>query len=162
MDSVIIKRNVILRAVVTEGLRNDLGEELQNAADEIDRRLETVDQQTKAYLSELQRTDLQQAMAVRKRIEAEKRAHQDQRDALLERKAMVAELKDGVEVVRGTLESYVEIKVGDSLAEVLGGVEIVTRDDEVIELRQRTILDEIEDDNVVSIIESAGPRIETP
>ena len=35
------------------------------------------------------------------------------------------------------MESYVEVNVGDNLAEVLGGVEIVTKDDEIIEIRLR-------------------------
>lgn len=162
MDSVTVRRNVILRSVVTEQLRNELGQELQNAADEIDQRLQTIDQQTRAYITDLQRADLQQAMAVRKRIEAEKRTQEDQRDALLERKAMVTELEDGVEVVRGTLESYVELKIGDNLSEALGGVEIVTKDDQVIEIRQRSILDDPSEENVVSIIETSGPDIQTP
>ena len=144
MDSVTIRRNVFLRAIVTPNLRQDLQQELQNAADEIDQRIAEIDAQTRHYVTDLQRTDLQQAMALRKRIEAEKRNHLDQRDALLERKAQVAELQDGTEVLRGTLESYVDIKVGDNITELLGGVEIVAKDNEVVEIRQRHMLDDEE------------------
>lgn len=136
MSSVMIKRNVVLRSIVTENLRRDLGQQLQAAAEEMDRRMSEMDAQTRAYITDLQRNNLQQAMAVRKQIEAEKKRQQDMRDAMLERKAAVEELEDGTEVTRGTLESFVEVKVGDNLRAILGGVEIVTRDDEIIEIRE--------------------------
>lgn len=136
MSSVMIKRNVVLRSIVTENLRRDLGQQLQAAAEEMDRRMSEMDAQTRAYITDLQRNNLQQAMAVRKQIEAEKKRQQDMRDAMLERKAAVEELEDGTEVTRGTLESFVEVKVGDNLRAILGGVQIVTRDDEVIEIRE--------------------------
>ncbi len=136
MSSVMIKRNVVLRSIVTENLRRDLSEQLQAAAEEMDRRMNEMDAQTRAYITDLQRNNLQQAMAVRKQIEAEKKRQQDMRDAMLERKAAVEELEDGTEVTRGTLESFVEVKVGDNLRAILGGVQIVTKDDQVIEIRE--------------------------
>ncbi len=157
MESVTVRRNVILRSVVTEKLRQELGNDLQNAADEITERLDAIDAQTRQYVTNLQQTDLQQAIALRKRIESEKQVHQEQRDTLLERKAQVAELEDGVEVVRGTLESYVDLKVGDNLSEVLGGIEIVTNDDEVIAIRKRDIT-AMPEESVVQLLDDAGPQ----
>lgn len=142
MSSVTIKRNVVLRSIVTENLRAELSGELEAAAEELAERIQQLDFQTRAYITDLQRTNLQQAMAVRKQVEAEKARQQELRDALLERKAQVEELKDGDEVIRGTLESYVEIKMGDDISRTLGGVELVTRDNEVIEIRERETLDE--------------------
>lgn len=141
MAPVTVKRNVLLRSVVTEGLRKELGDELQSAADEIDDRLQQLDFQTKAYITDLQRTNLQQAMTVRKQVETERKRQEELRDALLERKAQMQELEDGSEVVRGTLESFVDIDVGDDLTEVLGGMEILTKDNEVIEIRRVTTLE---------------------
>ncbi len=157
MESVTVRRNVILRSVVTEKLRQELGNDLQNAADEITERLDAIDAQTRQYVTNLQQTDLQQAIALRKRIESEKQVHQEQRDTLLERKAQVAELEDGVEVVRGTLESYVDLKVGDNLSEVLGGIEIVTNDDEVIAIRKRDIT-AMPEESVIQLLDDAGPQ----
>jgi hypothetical protein len=152
MPSVTIKRNVLLRSIVTEKLRKELAAELQSAADEVEQRVQQLDFQTRAYITDLQRTDLQQAMAVRKQVEAEKQRQRDLRDALLERKAQVEVLEDGAEVVRGTLESFVEVNVGDNLEEILSGVEIVTKDDIVVEIRQRRASEEPEE-SVTEIIE---------
>jgi len=132
-----VKRTVILRAIVTDELKQQVSEELQSAADEIEQRVQQLDFSTKAYITDLQRADLQRAMAVRKQIEAEKQKQNELRDALLERKAQVAVLQNGQEVIRGTLESYVEINEGDDLSVLLGGTEIVTKDGIVIEIRQR-------------------------
>ena len=138
---VLIKRTVILRAIVTDELKQQVSEELQGAADEIEQRVQQLDFSTKAYITDLQRADLQRAMAVRKQIEQEKQKQNEMRDALLERKAQVGELENGQEVIRGTLESFVEINEGDDLAVLLGGTEIVTKDDVVVEIRQRIPVD---------------------
>jgi hypothetical protein len=134
---VLIKRTVILRAIVTDELKTQVSEELQGAADEIDQRVQQLDFSTKAYITDLQRADLQRAMAVRKQIEAEKQKQNELRDALLERKAQVGVLENGQEVIRGTLESFVDVKEGDDLSLLLGGTETVTKDDIIVEIRQR-------------------------
>ncbi len=152
MPGVILKRNVILRSIVTDKLKQQMQEELQRAVEEIDQRIQQIDFQTKPYLTELQRTNLQQAMQVRKQIDAEKSKQQNTRDALIAQKAQVAELELSTEVVRGTLESYVEVKEGDDLSELLGGVEIVTKDDLVVDIRQRKPVDEAEMPTIITDI----------
>ncbi len=132
-----IKRTVIWRAIVTDELKKQISEELQAAADEIKQRVQQLDFSTKAYITDLQRTDLQRAIAVRKQIEAEKQKQNELHDALMERKAQVAELENGTEIIRGTFESFVEVNEGDDLAVLLGGTEIVTKDNIVVEIRQR-------------------------
>jgi len=133
---VTIKRNVVLRAVVTPALREEITAELDHAMEEVDERIQQIDFSTKPYLTELQRTNLQQAIAVRKQIEAEKQKHTDLKEALTERKAQVEALEDGDEIIRGTLESWATLKEGDNMAEVLAGVEVVVKDDLVVEIRQ--------------------------
>lgn len=131
-----VKRNVVLRAVVTPKLREEITREVDQAIEQIDQRVEQIDVSTKFYLAELQRTNLQQAINVRKQIEAEKQKHQDLRIALQQRKEQIKNLEDGQEIIRGALESFVTVKPGDNLAELLGGVEIVVKDDLVEDIRQ--------------------------
>ena len=133
---VVIKRNVILRSIVTKQLKEQLKEELQRNIDEIDQQIRQIDFRTQPYITELQRSNIQQAMAVRGQIEQEKERQRSVREALLERMKQVEELELGEEVIRGTLESQVEVEEGDNLTEVLGGQEIVTKDDVVVEIRQ--------------------------
>ena len=138
---VIIKRNVIMRAIVTPALRQDILAELDHAIGDVQDRLAQIDFQTKPYLTELQRTNLQQAIQVRKQIEAEKQKHEDLRVALEERRTQINSLRDGDEIIRGTLESWVEVGEGDDLGEVLAGTELVVKDDKVVEIRQHAPLE---------------------
>ncbi len=138
MSSVTIKRNILLRAIVTDKLRTEVAEELQNAADEIDQRLKELDTAGRRYITDLQRTDLQRAMALRQQVEAEKKKQEQVRDQLLERRKQVNEWKNGEEVVRGTIEGFVEVNPGDNLAVLLGGTELVVEDNVVKEIRARS------------------------
>jgi hypothetical protein len=136
MASVTIKRNILLRAIVTDTLKEEVAAELQEAADQIAQRVQELDEAGKRYITDLQRTDLQRAMALRQQVEAEKSKQEEVRGRLLERKKQVGEWKDGDEVVRGTIEGVVDVNEGDNLAVLLGGTEVVVKDDVVVEIRQ--------------------------
>jgi len=135
-DSVTIKRDVILRAVVTSGLKEQLDDEFAEAIEQIDQRITQLDIGARQYVTELQRTDIQQAMAVRQQIETEKRRYRQGKDELIQRQRQVAELEEGTEIIRGTIESWVDVAVGDNVQTALRGVEIVVSDDEIIEIRE--------------------------
>jgi hypothetical protein len=136
MASVMIKRNILLKAVVTGTLKEEVAAELQGAADQIEQRIQELDAAGRRYITDLQRTDLQRAMALRQQVEAEKKKQEDVRAQLLERKKQVGEWKDGEEVVRGTMESVVEVQKGDNLAVLLSGTELVVKDDVVVDIRE--------------------------
>lgn len=159
-ESVTIKREVVLRAIVTETLKQEIDEEFAAAIEEIDRRIAQLDISARQYVTELQRTDIQQAMILRQQIEAEKRRYRSAKDELIQRRRAVAALELGAEVIRGTLESEAEVRVGDNLATVLRGVEIVLRDNEVVEIRETEGGLAIEPEQEVS--PQVATQIETP
>ncbi len=148
--SVNIKRSVILRSIVTETLKKELHDELQEAIREIDARVAQLEIGTRAYITDLQRSNIQQAMAVKKQVEAEKAKQTDLKEELVRRDKMVQELELDKEIVRGQLESQVEVNVGDNLAELLSGVEIVTKDDVVVDIR--TIKPGEADDETLTVV----------
>ncbi len=136
MDTVNVRRAVALKAIVTEKLKRELQKEMQAAADELDERIRQMDMASKRVIADLQRTDLQRAMMLRQQIEGEKRRQEEIRDAALQRKEEVGQLELGSEYHRGVLEGTVELKVGDSLLQALAGVEIVVKDDTILEIRE--------------------------
>jgi len=135
-DSVTIKRDVILRAIVTSGLKEQLDDEFSEAIEQIDQRVTQLDIGARQYVTELQRTDIQQAMAVRQQIETEKRRYRQGKDELIQRQRQVTELEEGTEIIRGTIESWVDVAVCDNIQTALRGVEILVSDDEIIEIRE--------------------------
>lgn len=161
-DFVTIKRNVILRAVVTEKLKQEIDEEFGEAIDELDQRITQLDIGARQYVSELQRTNIQQAISVRQQIEAEKRRYQQAKDRLIQRQRQIEEFELGSEIVRGTLESEVQLKVGDNLQTAVRGVEVVVKDDEVIELRETAGGVQLEEAEEVAPEVGADTTIELP
>ena len=134
--AITLTRPVTLRVIVTEQFKQEMEAELQEAADTTQRRIDQIDFQARRILADLQRTDLNQAMQVRRQIEAEKDRHESAKKELLERVKEVGELELGSEFPRATLEGLVEIKEGDNLYDKLGKTEIIIKDGIVIEIRE--------------------------
>ena len=91
--------------------------------------------QSRRVMLELQRTDLNRAMAFRQQLDAEKRKHSDLKEELDERLKEYEALEMRTEFVRGLLEGQVDLQVGDNLREKLSRAEIVTEDDIIREIR---------------------------
>jgi hypothetical protein len=135
MASLKVTRAVTVRAIVTEQLKQELTDELRGMADETQRRIDQMDFEARRYLADLQRTNLTQAMAVRKQIEAEKSKHEGAKKDILDRISDVEKLELGSEFPRMTVEGEVEIAEGDNLYDKLARAEIVVKDGVVVEIR---------------------------
>jgi hypothetical protein len=131
----ILKRQVVLKAIVTEKLKENLMAEVQEAMGEVTDAQDELDRQSRRVMLELQRTDLNRAMAFRQQLDLEKKKQEDVKKDLQERLAEYQALELGTEFVRGLLEGTVEIQKDDNLVEKLGRAEIVVKDDIVQEIR---------------------------
>lgn len=130
-----IKRPVAVVAIVTETFKKELIDELEASIEEVNNNQQALDSQARRYLLQLQSTDLTQSSAFRRQVEVEK-AKMDQVKG--ERKAQLEaaqNLEIGSEFPRGTVESVVELNVGDNLFDRLGKAEIVVKDDVIVEIR---------------------------
>lgn len=135
MGSLTIKRPVLLKAIVTEKLKEELNAELQEAADQADVRIQQLEFTSKRYIQELQKSNIQQAMGLRQQVQAEQQKQESIKQQLLGQQKQIGELELGSEFLRGTLEGIVEVREGDDLGQVLGGAEILVKDDIVVEVR---------------------------
>jgi hypothetical protein len=128
MPSVIVKRPIQIIVITTETFKQDLLKEIQESVDAVQRHIEQMEFQGRRALADLQRTNLNQAMALRQQLEAEKRKYEDMKKELEQRREEVEKLELGEEYPRGTMESEVEIKVGDNLFEKLSQAQIIIKD----------------------------------
>jgi hypothetical protein len=131
----ILKRQIVLKAIVTERLKQDLHESVSDAIKRVEEEQEELERQSRRLMLELQRTDLNRAMAFRQQLDAEKRKRDDLKAALQEQMKEYSGLTLGEEITRGTLEGDVEVKVGDNLEEKMGQAEVVVEDDIIKEIR---------------------------
>jgi hypothetical protein len=131
----ILKRQVLLKAVVTEALKEELIRSVEETIQKVQDSQDELERQSRRLMLELQRTDLNRAMAYRQQLDAEKRKHEDVKAALQEQLEEYRELQLGEEFERGAIDGEVEIKIGDNIDEKLGQAEILVEDGIVKEIR---------------------------
>ena len=131
-----VRRSIAIIAIVTEQLKEDLKAELQEAMETTQQRIDQMEFQSRRFLSDLQATDLTQAMAARRQIEAEKRRHEALKQELANQLGEVEGLELGSEFPRGTVEGLVEVNVGDDLMKQAAGASIVIKDGVILEIRE--------------------------
>lgn len=136
MSSITVKRSIGIQVIVTEKFKEELQQELQDAADETQRRVDRMEFQSRRFLADLQSADLTQAMNARRQIEAEKRRHEGLKQDILRQLAEADKLDLGSEYPRGTMEGFVEVAEGDDLLKKLTESQIVIKDGVVQEIRE--------------------------
>ena len=137
MDTLKLKQDVALVFIVTNELKTHLLEEFKAAADDVQRQIDQFDFRARHALAELQRADLNRAMAARQQIDAEKRRLEAVKAELADRQKEIEQLTIGSEYPRGTIDGQVEVKLGDSLFEKLAGIQLIVKDGIVVEIRQQ-------------------------
>ncbi|MFQ5809505.1 MAG: YlqD family protein [Armatimonadota bacterium] len=136
LPSITMSRTTRLWAVVTEKLREELAAEYQQAIDNVEEELKEIDSSATRMVTNLYRTNPQQAMAVRQQVEVEKRRRERIRERLRAHKKQAEELELGSEYLRGTVETLAEVKPGDNLSGLMCGVELLTKDGVVQKIRK--------------------------
>jgi hypothetical protein len=131
----VIKRQILLKAIVTEKLKEQLVADVQEAIQRVEESQDELERQSRRLMLELQRTDLNRAMAFRQQLELEKRKQDDVKAELQEQLKEYQGLPLGEEIARGTVEGDITVKVGDNLMEKLGQAEILVEDDIIKEIR---------------------------
>ena len=134
--SLTVRRSIAIIAIVTEQLKEELKAELQEAVNTTQQRIDQMEFQSRRFLSDLQSTDLTQAMAARRQIEAEKRRHEALKQELADQINEVEGLELGSEYPRGTVEGLVEVNVGEDLMKQAAGASIVIKDGVIVEIRE--------------------------
>lgn len=136
MAGITVRRSIGLRVIVTEEFKEELRNELQQAADETQRRIDQMEVQSRRLLSGIQGADLTQALQVRRQLEAERQRQTALKEEIQRQMGEAAKLELGTEYPRGTIEGVVELNVGDDLFKKLSGAEIIIKDGEVVEIRE--------------------------
>lgn len=136
MESIRIKRPIIVKVKVTEKFKIRMAAELQEAIKKIEAELQNLEFQSKRMIAELERKNPAGIPAAKQHIEQETHKRVQARQNLTEQLKSIGKMAIGAEVVQGTLESYTELKVGDDWNEIMG-VEVVVCDDSVIAIRNR-------------------------
>jgi len=129
-----VSRPVVIKAIVTEGFKRLYVQDLEEAI----KRVETIIQQLDSQIrrTELERQVSPQARAIRQQLELERARQEGTKAELSMRLREAQELELNSEFTQGTVESLVEVNVGDNLFTRLGRTEIVVKDGIIMEIRE--------------------------
>ncbi|NLP41048.1 MAG: 16S rRNA processing protein RimM [Veillonellaceae bacterium] len=134
MDSITLKCPVTIKAKVTEDLKQQLAAEIQDALKKADMELQQIDFHAKRVMAEQAKQDAQGLVALRQQIDAEKQKRLDFKNHMVEKLKETAQLEIGAEIVQGTLERIVEVRIGDDLNKIVN-TEILLENGKVISFR---------------------------
>nr|WP_092067550.1 YlqD family protein [Dendrosporobacter quercicolus]NSL46648.1 YlqD family protein [Dendrosporobacter quercicolus DSM 1736]SDL58771.1 YlqD protein [Dendrosporobacter quercicolus] len=134
METITLKCPVTIKAKVTDDLKKHLAAEIQENIKKADLELQQIEFHAKRLMAEQARQDAQGLIAVRQQIDGEKQKRIDFKNHLLDKLKETAQLELGSEIVQGTLDRIVELKVGDDLPKLMNA-EILLEDGKVLAFR---------------------------
>ncbi len=118
-----IKRSITVRAVVTPSWKEEAEKELSNAISTTDQQLSQLEQEGQQVVSDVRSQSAnpldprvqEQVAQVQQQVAAKRAELEEQKRNLLQQQTQVRELEMEQIVEQGQIESYCELKVGDSL-----------------------------------------------
>jgi DNA anti-recombination protein RmuC len=137
-----IKRTVTVRAVVTPRWKEDAEREITSALAEIEAQLTQLDQEGQQLIDEIRRQSANpldprvqdQVASVQQQVAAKGSELEEQKRQMLEQQLQVRDLELEQIVEQGQIESLCDVRVGDSLVDILQAAVLVR--DGVIEAIQ--------------------------
>lgn len=123
-----LTRKVVLKAVVTEDFKKRFDAQIGSLISEIKIELDKIKSSEQQLMLKVGSLDYNQVMQVREQLEGEKHSRENTIKELEARLGQVRGMKEGDLFTQGTLDSIVEVKVGDNLDTKLARAEIVVKD----------------------------------
>ena len=138
-----IKRSITVRAVVTPLWKEDAERELSNAISSTDQQLAQLEQEGQQVVNDLRSQSANpldprvqdQVAQVQQQVAAKRAELEEQKRNLLQQQAQVRELEMEQIVEQGQIESFCDLKVGDSLVNKMQ-VAVLVRDGVVEAIEQ--------------------------
>ncbi len=147
VNSVAINRPVIIKAIVTPRLREELRAELDARQGQLELEMQQLDFQVKRINAAVEReshsggqgqsgtgAQLSEAYEVSQQLRNERKKREEALAEVDERRQALTGLEDGGEILRGTLEGTVDVELGTAWDDIRAAT-IVLRDGVVVEIR---------------------------
>lgn len=123
-----IARKVLLKVVVTDDFKKRYAAQIKGVQNEVNVELEKIKTTEQQFLLKVNNMDYNYVMQVREQLEREKATRESTVKELDERLKEMDSMKEGTIFTQGTLDSFIDVKVGDNLEDKLGKAEIVIKD----------------------------------
>ena len=142
-DSLNLRRQAIIKAIVTDTFKQQASAELQGALQQIDMQMQQLEFQGKRAISDLEKKGISpagpeltaQLNQLKAQIEQERQNLFSAKNDMMQKLNMIGQLEPGSEFVQGNVDNFVDVKIGDNLYAKLSAPEIIVKDGVVIEIR---------------------------
>ena len=136
MGSCILKRQILLKSIVTEDFKKTYLAKLKALQGEVEINLQKIKSSESQLLLKLPNLDYSYVMSLRESIEREKQVQESALKELQEKIKEVEELTLGGVYSQGTIEGWVEVREGDNLWDKIGQGEILIRDGVILSIKE--------------------------
>ena len=142
MDSIYLKAAVTVKAKLTEKLKTRMMNDMDEAIKRAELEVQQLNIQEKRVLDENKPAnpdvptpdEINRIGAIQQQFGQEKQKRLQYRQETMSKREELDGLAIGAEIVQGTLERQVEVKVGDDMREIMN-VEILVEDDKIVAIR---------------------------
>ena len=139
MDSISLKMPVTIKAKLTEKLREKMIKDLDEGISRAQLEVQQIEIQAKRAIQENEVpeptvTDIQRLNMIKQHFGEERQKRLDFIAESQQRREDAQKLVLGAEIVQGTLERQVEVRVGDDMRELMN-VEVLVEDDKIVAIR---------------------------
>lgn len=130
MDSISIKVPVVVKAILTEKLKSHLLKEFSKVAEQMDLEIQQINIDRQRELD----NHPEQSEQIARFFGNEIVQRQQRKQEALGRHEHISKLAIGAEIVQGTMERQVDLKIGDDFRKVMN-VEVLIDDDKIVAIR---------------------------
>ncbi len=131
-----IRQPVTVKMILTEETKQNWLAELRRLINGTIAELEELEFRSKQMLREAEKQGDAAVKATEEQIEMERMQRVQRREQLIAQLSQIQQMDLNAEVPNGTVETTVDVQVGDSWDAVLLGGEIVVKDGVVVEIRR--------------------------
>ena len=140
--SLLLKRPVNLKVIVTTRWKEEMQQQLQAQIDQVDNQMQQIEMQGQRAITEIQKQSVsppgpettQQIDNIQLQVNQKKSEFLEQKNQFLQQMQQVQTVELEQEVVQGQLESFFRVEKGENLVKKLN-VEVVIRDGVIEEIR---------------------------
>lgn len=132
-------RKVLVRSQVNDRLKGLLSKEIEGNLRGLEIEYGKLQGQREQYLGQCREKDVKPDYDIMKKIAIEEEKYKTSRHQLQVRMDEIKSMEDGSEYVHGTVDSPVDVKVGDNWHQIMGGIEVLLEDGIVKEIREREV-----------------------
>lgn len=130
-----IRRPIAVKAIVTDKLKHDLLQDVNQAQANLDIELQQLEFQGKKLLADFAKQAPDQLGAIRQQIEAEREKRLTSKQELTHKAQAIAALELDQEILHSTVEGDWTVQVGHNW-DAISEAEIVLKDGIVVEIRE--------------------------